>query len=98
MEDVYKMDDVWWMMFDVIPRRRKMAEGWGLKAEFISLQVPDQVSYNDAPRSLPILRSRSRENHVAYRSDTHYGVGDLSNRVIHELPLALYKTYSWSQI
>ena len=56
--------------------------GRWLKAEFISLQVPDQVSYNDAPRSLPILRSRYRENHVAYRSDTHYGVGDLSNRVI----------------
>ena len=96
--NVVKMVDGWWKMADVIPLRRKMAEGWGLKAEFISLQVPDQVSYNDAPRFLPILRSRYRENYVAYRSDTHYGVGDLSNRVIHELPLALYKTYSWSQI
>ena len=57
------------MMSDVIPLRRKMAEGWGLKAEFISLQVLDLVSYSDVPRSLPILRSRYRENHVAYRSE-----------------------------
>jgi len=50
-------------------------ERW-LKAEFISLQVLDQVSYNDAPRFLPILRSRYRENHVAYRSDNSVANGE----------------------
>ena len=69
----------------------KMVDGRWLMADVIPLRL---ASYIDAPRFLPILRSRYRENHVAYRSDTHYGVRDLSNRVIHELPLALYKTYS----
>lgn len=68
----------------------KMAEGRWLRADVIPLRL---ASYIDVPRSLPILRSHYREKHVAYRSDTHYGVGDLSNRVIHELPLELYKTY-----
>lgn len=68
----------------------KMADGRWLRADVIPLRL---ASYIDVPRSLPILRSHYREKHVAYRSDTHYGVGDLSNRVIHELPLELYKTY-----
>ena len=54
----------------------KMSDGRWLMADVIPLRL---ASYIDAPRFLPILRSRYRENHVAYRSDTHYGVGDLSN-------------------
>lgn len=68
----------------------KMADGRWLRADVIPLRL---ASYIDVPRSLPILRSHYREKHVVYRSDTHYGVGDLSNRVIHELTLELYKTY-----
>ena len=50
----------------------KMADGRWLRADVIPLHP---TSYIDVPRSLPILRSHYREKHVAYRSDTHYGVG-----------------------
>ena len=68
----------------------KMADGRWLRADVIPLHP---TSYIDVPRSLPILRSHYREKHVAYRSDTHYGVGDLSSIETPLLPLELYKTY-----
>ena len=69
MEDgwCYKMDDGRWMMEDGWCRMcYEMDDVWWMMDDVIPRHL---ASYIDAPRFLPILRSRYRENHVAYRSD-----------------------------
>ena len=66
----------------------KMADGRWLRADVIPLRL---ASYIDVPRSLPILRSHYREKHVAYRSDTHYGLEGSNNIVL--LTTERYREY-----